>query len=319
MHTNQRGMTLVEVMIAMTLGLLVTLAVTSLFLSQQDSYRQNEAASRMQENARFALELITQDLRHAGFFGELGEPIDIAVATAVSDAAANNCAGGIFNFTAADNLLVYANDETDTAGTELAECVATADLRNSGSSILFVKRSAGTSSTGTEQAGTLYTYSNGGAAQFVIQDNYTLSGGESWEYTPHLYYIDNENTLQRKFLTDTTGTLTAEPIADSIEAFHIEFGIDTNNDGTPDYFWSPDAGELSDSTITGAVSATVYILARTPSEDRNYNDSDQNKTYQLGAVNPIGLGPFNDGFHRRVYSMTTELKNLRGQIMLQGS
>lgn len=61
-----RGLSLVELMIALVLGLLVVGATFAIFHSNQLSYRSNEGLNRMQENARVAFELISQDVRGAG-------------------------------------------------------------------------------------------------------------------------------------------------------------------------------------------------------------------------------------------------------------
>lgn len=66
-HLRQQGFTLVELMIAMVLGLFLVGGVLSVFLSNSQTYRTNEALSRVQENGRFALEFLASDLRHAGF------------------------------------------------------------------------------------------------------------------------------------------------------------------------------------------------------------------------------------------------------------
>ncbi len=61
-----RGLSLIELMIALVLGLLVVGAAFAIFHSNQLSYRSNEGLSRMQETARVAFELISQDVRGAG-------------------------------------------------------------------------------------------------------------------------------------------------------------------------------------------------------------------------------------------------------------
>lgn len=65
----QRGLTLVEIMVAMTLGLLLLGGVLQIFLGSRQTYRMQEAASRLQENARYAVESLASDLRAADFFG----------------------------------------------------------------------------------------------------------------------------------------------------------------------------------------------------------------------------------------------------------
>lgn len=69
MHTRQRGISLIELMIAMVLGLIVSAAVMQIYLANSQASRLNDAMSRMQENGRFALNLLQQDLRQAGFRG----------------------------------------------------------------------------------------------------------------------------------------------------------------------------------------------------------------------------------------------------------
>lgn len=68
-RTSARGFTLVELMISLIIGLLVIAGVFTVFFASRTSYTQNEAQSRVQENARIALELLSSDLRHAAFMG----------------------------------------------------------------------------------------------------------------------------------------------------------------------------------------------------------------------------------------------------------
>lgn len=67
------GMTLIELMVAMLLGLMLIAATIQVFIGSKQTYRTTEASSRVQENGRFADEFLSRDLRMAGFFGCLGE------------------------------------------------------------------------------------------------------------------------------------------------------------------------------------------------------------------------------------------------------
>ena len=60
------GFTLVELMIAMVLGLVVIGAAFAIFHSSQSTYRSNEGLSRIQESARVAFQLMSRDIRAAG-------------------------------------------------------------------------------------------------------------------------------------------------------------------------------------------------------------------------------------------------------------
>jgi type IV pilus assembly protein PilW len=65
----QKGMTLVELMVSMVLGLIVIGGVVSVLVSNKNSYRTNEGLSQVQETARTAFELIARDIRQAGGTG----------------------------------------------------------------------------------------------------------------------------------------------------------------------------------------------------------------------------------------------------------
>lgn len=65
----QSGLTLIELMIALTLSLVLLAGVIQIFIANKASYRMTEAHSRLQENARFALDILTRDVRSAGYTG----------------------------------------------------------------------------------------------------------------------------------------------------------------------------------------------------------------------------------------------------------
>ena len=55
-YQNQRGLTLVELMVAMLLGVFLIGGVMQIFISSKQTYRMQENLSRLQENGRFALD-----------------------------------------------------------------------------------------------------------------------------------------------------------------------------------------------------------------------------------------------------------------------
>lgn len=68
------GFTLIELMVAMMIGLLVILAASAVFLANRRTYQATETVGRTQENARIAFELMSRDLREAGI-GPCGNPV----------------------------------------------------------------------------------------------------------------------------------------------------------------------------------------------------------------------------------------------------
>ncbi|PCJ30330.1 MAG: hypothetical protein COA90_09735 [Gammaproteobacteria bacterium] len=69
LHTRQTGLTLIELMISVVLGLLLVTGLITIFTGNNQTYRVTEAHSRLQDNARFALDVLSKNVRTAGFSG----------------------------------------------------------------------------------------------------------------------------------------------------------------------------------------------------------------------------------------------------------
>jgi prepilin-type N-terminal cleavage/methylation domain-containing protein len=66
---RQDGFSLIEVMLALVLGLILTGGAISLFIANKQSYRMAEALARIQETGRYAIDAVGEDLRMAGHAG----------------------------------------------------------------------------------------------------------------------------------------------------------------------------------------------------------------------------------------------------------
>ncbi|MCB1858086.1 MAG: PilW family protein [Gammaproteobacteria bacterium] len=92
-QTTQQGFGLVEVLIALVLGMVLSIGMANVFISSKQAYRTQDALSGVQQNGRYAMEVLTRNIRMAGYQGcanlEIVEPHVIA----------NNMPGsGVFNF-----------------------------------------------------------------------------------------------------------------------------------------------------------------------------------------------------------------------------
>ena len=61
-----QGLSLIELMIAMLLGLLVAGAAVTIFMSNRQTYQATDNLGRIQENLRTSFELMARDVREAG-------------------------------------------------------------------------------------------------------------------------------------------------------------------------------------------------------------------------------------------------------------
>ena len=101
---RQTGVSLVELMVAMALGLVLVATIGAAYLGAQSSFRSQNALSLMQENARYAFQLMSEDIRMAGFSGG---PVTGGTQAVVAPA------------TWDPNLMHLFSDEADTTGAPL--------------------------------------------------------------------------------------------------------------------------------------------------------------------------------------------------------
>ena len=73
LRDRQLGLSLVELMVALVLGLILMFGIIQVFFASKQTYITNEGMARMQENGRFALEFMSRSARLAGYI----EPIYI--------------------------------------------------------------------------------------------------------------------------------------------------------------------------------------------------------------------------------------------------
>lgn len=64
---NQSGLTLIEIMVSLVISLFLIAGVIQLFVSSKQTYRSQDALSRIQENGRMAMEGMAADIRMAGY------------------------------------------------------------------------------------------------------------------------------------------------------------------------------------------------------------------------------------------------------------
>lgn len=68
-YRQSGGFSLIELLVAMVIGLLLLTGTVSMFMSNKRIYREQDEMGRLQENARFAMQLLIEDVRMAGYAG----------------------------------------------------------------------------------------------------------------------------------------------------------------------------------------------------------------------------------------------------------
>jgi type IV pilus assembly protein PilW len=127
---NVTGFTLTELMVAMGIGMVVLAAVTTTFMAQAKFYNAQEQINEMQQNARGALDIITRELKMAGYKPNGGTFDGVTYSTTQLLIQADlDSTGTISNSSTANEQITYAYDSannqiTRKMGTGTAEVLA---------------------------------------------------------------------------------------------------------------------------------------------------------------------------------------------------
>lgn len=328
------GLSLVELMISITIGLMILSGVAFVFVNTSSARNEVERTSRQIENGRYAVEVISDDLRLAGFFGELN-PAAASPAIAVPAVLPDPCAFTPDDLTAA--IPVHVQGYDNGAGAPTLTCMAGLNIKPN-TDIVLVRRartcvagSAGCEAIdGTKAylqlslcAGETTTHAVGpgstapGTAPFVLTNK---SCGANFagrrQYVINIYYISNDNgaipavivpTLKRLEFNGAGFDVT--PLVEGIEEFNVEYGLDTSGDGAPDSY-SANPATVGD--WMNVVTVQFYVLARNLETSPGYTDP---KTYGIGLKadgSPLTVNP-GLGYRRHVYSSLVRLNNPAGR------
>ena len=70
LRARQQGLSIIELMISMGIGLLILAGLVTMFVNSSANQRELQRSSIRIENGRYAMDTITQDLHHAGYYGQ---------------------------------------------------------------------------------------------------------------------------------------------------------------------------------------------------------------------------------------------------------
>jgi type IV pilus assembly protein PilW len=317
--SQQRGLSLVELMIAMALALVLTAAVITIFANNRHSFSQDENVQRMQDDARHALRELTFDISMAGHYGDLLVPSAVTPdggLTLTTDCGPVGSPEWMYQTVEAGtgNSLSITGLDNATAAEAAANfsCIGGGEFRP-GTDVVSIKRVAGGRTAALNNGG-VYLRTNGTVGLLYKEPAAAPAIAvpaprADWAYRPSIYYIrnfayqagDGIPTLCKKVLTGNNPGMDTECLAAGIEDMQVEYGIDINGDGFANvYMPAPTLDE-----IQNIVSARVSLLARTSENDTRYENK---KTYSLSNANDYTP---DDNFHRRVVSTTVAIQNIR--------
>jgi type IV pilus assembly protein PilW len=317
---SSRGFTIVELMISLAIGLILFAGVMSIFVGMRATTAETSSYGELQENGRFAISVLTDDLLKQDFWGDLAGTFSFAKLSAVPAAIGNDCVGdGVNNATfpvGVGNFRTLWGVTITGAALNPLGCFPSTSQSKVGSDVIQIKRVLA-DPAGAAAPGNYYLTTNNveggisiGTAAPPVIDNSRI-----WEYQHHVYYVREEtvgNNVVPVLMQGRIANLRMgfAPVIDGIEVIRFLYGIGPETTGVVDRFVSADtmnAGLWDNATGTRILAVKIYALARSILPDSKYQNTN---TYQLG---PGEAGKFevNDNYRRLLFSSTVTLYNGR--------
>ena len=337
---RQAGFSVMELMISITIGLFLLVGLVSVFATSNRTYIDLSRASQQIENGRFATQLLSDEIAHAGFYGRYSQSLSVTAApltpcessnasnllkdaalpiygydapgsvpAALTCLAANNFVPGT------DILVIRRVDSTMAAGD--AASIPNAALTNGG---IYMQANADSTSTPIVGVGSGVGTTDVGT--FSLKNRDGISVAPIRRYHVSIYFIapcsvpagggtvcanngtDDGGrpipTLKRLDLT-SNGVMSVIPLVEGIENMQIDYGVDGDGNGVPDGAYTTSPATAAD--WANVVTVRINLLARNTEPTASFTDD---KTYDMGLagnVTPLG------SYKRHVYNAVIRVVN----------
>lgn len=325
----QRGLSLIELMVAMAMGLILMAGLIAVVVSSQVANRAVSNIGAMQEGGRFATDFLAQSITMADHWGGV-EVKEVNMAPGLITAVGNCDGAWITDLD--ESVRGYEGAAAIAGVTDFPSGCIAAGQYLAGTDILTLKY-AGTSGMADDHSagddnGRLYIRSRTGSGATMFVGNADVSGTypivDGWVIYPFVietFFLsscsningacdDGVPTLVRQTIhknSQNATQLTLEPLIENVETLQFQYGSDSDNDGSVDRFDSADT--VPDWTEVQTV--RFSLLTRSPETEANYTDSKSyiHDGYMVsGAVSTV-IAAADQAFHRKQYSRVIQIRN----------
>ena len=324
-YTQSQGFSLVELMVAMVIGLIIVSGAFTLHTASRKTQGVNEMQMDMAASARFAIDMISYDLRHAGMWGGTNKSglIDCkstnpcAVSTSAGEtlpvAIPGDCVPGwYFDL----SRPVFATDNS--IGNPYAStCInTTSESYRTGTDILEVHYADSNITLPANllpnQVYVRSNFVNGrvfvGSTQPVLESYDANPLTQNHALYSYAYYISNNTdsltdgipSLRRVALSDST-TMQNQLLISGVYDLQVQFGVDLTGNKQVNRYVDPHL--VTDWTTVYA--AKIWLVMRSEKQQPGMNP----KSFKVAEKPAVTLG--GDGFRYFMVSSVVDLRNLK--------
>lgn len=270
-----RGYSLIELMVAITIGLLISSVAVAYLVNSSRSFNVSNIDARVQENGFFGLEVLTQNIRIAGFHyvGLTDTPSYLANRNICPDS------------DGAGNATACLGDAVDGVSDRIAfEAVTRNPIPNAG------------------------IMGGGGVACDGTALNQTVS-----ELYVNVFWVGNANLNCQTINVDAGNVAVGAttPLVQGVDSMQIQYGLDMDSDGSVDSYmpFTELAAPLADSiNRVRAIRVALLVNSGLAGLNGSVTDTQANRNYTLLDA-PVAV--FNDSSRREIYTTTVMLPNYR--------
>ena len=328
---GQRGLSVVEIMVALVISLVLLAGVYKVYLGSKQSYRLTEGEARLQENGRFAMYFLTRGIRGAGYIGcanlDVVQP-NIIVTNPPTDLIFNTASvirgydSGTWpaDFPNTPTNLVSGNSAILVRSASPASTQLSTKMAPANTSVLVVGNPEGWKAgdylfvtdcahadifeaTGVSSGSGTTTVSYGKS----VNDPSRLStiyavGSQMMAYRSHLFYLGKSSNGTGDSLYEVSGG-TPEELVDNVQAMSALYGVDTDGDKAANLYDSTAQVNAIVPATNGwpkVVSVRVSLVLRSPDDhvvarpqSYTYYDASQTPTTKVAPDHRL-YAVFND-------------------------
>lgn len=309
---NQTGFTLLELMVSMGIGLFLISGVFYVYLNSSQSQKSVETEVKLIDNARFALQTISFDLKHAGIYGALNHVARDKIDT---DSIANfinisgQC-GGVDSGWVVDveNPLFSTND----TNLYSSDCIPSSEYATG--DVLEVRYVERIDQANTLFSDVLYINSDVSSGEFFLGSGSPITSrplGENYKSVAKAYYISSYTDVPAdgipslRMVSLQPGPVVTETLLLSgVSDLQMKFGLTADKasaESTSIVTWQEPTVDLDWKRV---VAAKIWLVMQ--STQATY-DIDTSTTLNVGGVN---VSFPNDGFRRVMVSTSVQLRNM---------
>lgn len=325
MRPNQLGVTLIELMVSLTLGVIIIGAVVALYTNTSAARIQSQAFAEMNEDGLYAIRILTQQLRLAGF-----NPLQPGRRTGPSDLepARNPAPGGTSTLPIFGCSSAFSNAENATStftGTSIS--ALTCDTTNTASHAIAVTFEADIFNTVPTAANLPTDCKGDGLSALTTTPALSDARVYTYYYAENRFYVRNGSL----FCTGSAGSSTStfapptQPLVANVEQLHFQYGVMPS--GITNTFTIPagylEASEIGDATGTDATAIVNLQLLDAPNRWSKVTSvricvlMRSSRQVMADPAPYYGCDPTanvivpTDRFARRAYFSTVNLRNSR--------